>query len=61
MIQLVAVAAVGAVGLYAWRELRRHMGNLEREERERLMNEGRSKDRPTLRRDPKTGRYSPDD
>lgn len=60
MIQFVAVAAVGAVGIYAWREYRRHMEELERKDRERLMNEGRSKDRPTLRRDDRTGRYRPD-
>ena len=61
MIQFVAAAAVGAVGIYAWRELRRHMAELERKDRERLMNEGRTKDRPTLRRDPDTGRYRPDE
>ena len=60
MIQLVAVAAVGVVGLYAWKELRRHLSDIDREERERLMNEGRPKERPTLRKDPDTGRYRPD-
>ena len=60
MIQIVAAAAVGAVGLYAWKELRRHLAEIDRKDRERLMNEGRRKQRPTLRRDPDTGRYRPD-
>lgn len=59
MIQFVAAAAVGAVGLYAWKELRRHLAKLEEEEaaKERAEKLRDTKDAPALELDPKTGKY----
>lgn len=55
MVQLIAVAAVGGLALYAYSSFKRHMSAIEEEER--LSNEkNRSGD---LEYDPKSGKYRP--
>ncbi|MEN0041649.1 MAG: hypothetical protein AAF764_09990 [Pseudomonadota bacterium] len=59
MIQIVAAAAVGAVGLYAYRELRRHLDRLEEEDaaKKRAEELRKNDDAPALELDPETGKY----
>ena len=57
MIQLVAVAAVGVVGLYAYNSFRRHMDALKAEELEKAEAERELKSVGDLEHDPDTGRY----
>ena len=57
MIQLVAVAAVGAVGLYAYSSFRKHMDAINAEERKKAQATKRPKSVGDLEHDPKTGRY----
>ena len=56
MIQLVAVAAVGVVGLYAYNSFRKHMEAINEEERRKAE---MKKQKPVgeLEQDPVTGRY----
>lgn len=59
MIQLVAVAAVGAVGLYAYNSFRKHMDAINAEE-QRKAEAKSAHDAKTigdLEHDPETGRY----
>lgn len=59
MIQLVAVAAVGAVGLYAYNSFRKHMDAINAEE-QRQAEAKSARDAKTigdLEHDPETGRY----
>jgi len=57
MIQLVAVAAVGAVGLYAYSSFRKHMDAINAEERKKAQATKGPKSVGDLEHDPKTGRY----
>ena len=54
MIQLVAAAAVGAVGLYAYKSFRKHMDAIKAEEIEKAR---KPKTLGDLEHDPETGRY----
>ena len=57
MIQLVAVAAVGAVGLYAYSSFRKHMDAINAEERKKAQAAQKPKSVGDLEHDPETGRY----
>ena len=57
MIQLVAVAAVGAVGLYAYASFRKHMDALKAQEQAKARAKQEPKSVGNLEHDPKTGRY----
>ena len=57
MIQLVAVAAVGAVGLYAYNSFRKHMDAIQAEERRQAQAAKNPKAIGDLEHDPETGRY----
>ena len=57
MIQLVAVAAVGAVGLYAYTSFRKHMDAINAEERRKAQATKSPKSAGDLEHDPETGRY----
>ena len=57
MIQLVAIAALGAVGLYAYGSFRKHMDALEAQDREKAKTKREPKSALDLEHDPKTGRY----
>ena len=57
MIQLVAAAAVGAVGLYAYNSFRKHMDAIKAEERKKADIAKGPKPVGDLEHDPKTGRY----
>jgi hypothetical protein len=57
MIQLVAVAAVGAVGLYAYTSFRKHMDALKAEDLKNAKAAREPKSVGNLEHDPKTGRY----
>ena len=57
MIQLVAVAAVGAVGLYAYNSFRKHMNAINAEERRQAEAKRTPKAVGDLEHDPETGRY----
>ncbi len=54
MIQLVAAAAVGAVGLYAYKSFRKHMDAIKAEELEKARP---PKSVGDLEHDPESGRY----
>jgi len=60
MIQFVAAAAVGAVGLYAYNSFRKHMDALQQEER-KAAEAAKPKDLTELEKDPETGIYRPKD
>ena len=55
MIQLVAVAAVGAVGLYAYSSFKKHMAEIKA--KEKLEEIKQPKTVGDLEKDPKTGKY----
>lgn len=57
MIQLVALAGLGAVGLYAYSSFRKHMDALQAQERERAKAGRSPKTAGDLEHDPETGRY----
>ena len=59
MIQLVAAAAVGAVGLYAYNSFRKHMDaiNAEEERKAQATSARKAKTIGDLEHDPETGRY----
>ena len=59
MIQLVAVAAVGAVGLYAYSSFRKHMDaiNAEEQRKAEAKSAQNAKTIGDLEHDPETGRY----
>ncbi|NKB51968.1 MAG: hypothetical protein GKR97_07050 [Rhizobiaceae bacterium] len=59
MIQLVAVAAVGAVGLYAYNSFRKHMDAINAEERRKAAAAATKppKSAGDLEHDPETGVY----
>ena len=57
MIQLVAVAAVGAVGLYAYNSFRKHMNAINAEEQRQAEAKRTPKAVGDLEHDPETGRY----
>lgn len=57
MIQLVAVAAVGAIGIYAYNSFRKHMDAIALEEEKKAKKAEGPKSVGDLEHDPKTGRY----
>ncbi len=57
MIQLFAIAAVGALGIYAYNSYRKHMDALEAEEHEKARGEREPNSGGDLEQDPETGRY----
>ena len=58
MIQFVAAAAVGAVGLYAYNSFRKHMDAIKKEE-QKAAEAKKPENLPELERDPETGVYRP--
>ncbi len=58
MIQLVAIAAVGGVALFAWSSFKKHMADLEEKELEKR---NKPKLAGELEKDPETGKYRPRD
>ena len=58
MIQFVAAAAVGAVGLYAYNSFRKHMEAIKQEEK-KAAEAKKPENLPELERDSKTGVYRP--
>lgn len=57
MIQLVAAAAVGAVGLYAYNSFKKHMQAIKAEEAKKAAENQQPKSVGDLEHDPTTGRY----
>ncbi len=60
MIQFVAAAAIGAVGVYAYSSFRKHMDALQKEER-KAAEAAKPGNLTELEKDPKTGVYRPKD
>lgn len=58
MIQLVAAAALGAVGVYAYSSFRKHMDAIKEEER-KAAEAAKPENLTELKKDPKTGVYRP--
>ena len=57
MIQLVAAAAVGAVGLYPYNSFKKHMAAMKEEEARVAAEKQQPKSVGNLEHDPVTGRY----
>jgi len=58
MIQFVAAAALGAVGVYAYSSFRKHMDAIQEEER-KAAEAAKPENLTELEKDPKTGVYRP--